>query len=251
MLMGIIQLGRDSRGAANTFLDQLTEWERRIQEYEGESLETFSEGMKIAVPASHALESIRNVVRLAAGPANGNYRAVRQNMSEFLQFGWIFDTDGRGVEPMDVDGVGKGKGKACFVCGRPGHAAKDCKFNQAKGKGQGKGKTKSTSTDKNTPAKFVGECRKTGHKWADCWKRVAEAKDKKVHAVGGAPSTATVAAVEDTEVIDQAGIGTNPDGPDCSDDENNEDDTSEARVLSVEGNGKPVDAEFFPARQRL
>ena len=47
---------------------------------------------------------------------------------------------------------------------------------------------------------------KKGHKWADFRKRLAEAKDKKVHAVYGAPSTATVAAVEDTEVIDEAGI---------------------------------------------
>ena len=42
MLMEIMQPGWDSRGAANTFLDQLNEWDRRIQEYEGESLETFS-----------------------------------------------------------------------------------------------------------------------------------------------------------------------------------------------------------------
>ena len=65
---------------------------------------------------------------------------------------------------MDVDGVGKGKGKGCFMCGRPGHAAKDCNFNQATDKGQGKGMTKSTSTDKNTPAKFAGECRHCGKK---------------------------------------------------------------------------------------
>ena len=69
MLMEIMQLGWDSRGAANTFLDQSTEWERRVQEHEGESLETFSDGMKIAVLASHAPESFRNMVRLAAGPA--------------------------------------------------------------------------------------------------------------------------------------------------------------------------------------
>ena len=103
-----------------------TNWERRIQEYAGESLETFSDGMKIAVLASHAPESIRNVGQIGSGPANGNYRAVRQNMSEFLQFGRIFDKDGRRVEsepssanatPMDVDGVGKGKGKGCFVSG--------------------------------------------------------------------------------------------------------------------------------------
>ena len=48
-----------------------------------------------------------------------------------------------------------------------------------------------------------------------------------------------MAAVEDTEVIDEAAIC-----GDCSDDENNRDDTSEAWVLSVEGNDKPVDAEF-------
>ena len=56
MLMGIMQPGWDSRGAANTFLDQLTEWERRIQEYQGESLETFSDGVGIAILASHAPE---------------------------------------------------------------------------------------------------------------------------------------------------------------------------------------------------
>ena len=150
-----------TRGAANTFLDQLTEWERRIQEYERESLETFSDGMKIAILASHAPETIRNVVRSAVCPANGNYRAVRRNMSDVLQLGRMFDKDGPGVEskpssanatPMDVDGVGKGKRKESFVCGRPDHAAKDC------------------STDKNTPAKFEGECRhcsKKVHKWAD------------------------------------------------------------------------------------
>ena len=141
-----MQPGWDSRNAAN-FLDQLTEWERRIQEYKGESLETFSDGMKIAVLASHAPESIRNVVRLAAGPAGGKYRVVRQNMSEFLQFGQMFDKDGRGVESepnsasttsMDVDGVSNGKGEGCFVCGRPGHAAKDCKFNQAKARAKAK-----------------------------------------------------------------------------------------------------------------
>ena len=140
------------------------------------------------------------------------------------------EPSGANSTPMDVDGVGKGKIKGCFVCGRPGHAARDSKFNQAKGKGQGKGKTKITSTDKNSPAKFEGECRlcgKKGHKWADCRKRLAEANDKKVHAVDGTPSTATVAAVEDTEVIDGAGIC-----GDCSHDENNRDDTSEAWVPS-------------------
>ena len=108
--------------------------------------------------------------------------------------------------PMDVGAVGKVKGKGCFVCGRPGHAAKDCKFNQAKGKAQDKGKAKCAPPDKNTPAKFEGECRhcgKQGHKWAECRKRLAEVKDKKVHSVEGTSSNATVAAVEERKSMKQ------------------------------------------------
>ena len=81
---------------------------------------------------------------------------------------------------------------------------------------------------------------KKGHKWADCRKRLAEAKDKKVHAVG-APSSATVSAVEDTGEIDESGI--------CgswSDDDDSRVDTSEVWVLSVEGDNMPADAEFLP-----
>ena len=49
------------------------------------------------------------------------------------------------------------------------------------------------------------------------------------------PSTATVAAVEDTEVIDEAGIATYPDGPTWSDDEDDGVDTSKAWVLECGG----------------
>ena len=220
MLMGIMQPGW--RGAANTFLDRLTEWERRIQEYEGESLETFSDGGQIGSSSGRKCQSFSSL-------AESSTRMVEE---------WSRNP------PMDVDGVGKGKGKGCFVCGRPSHAAKDCKFNQAKGKGQSKGKTQSTTTDKNSPAKFEGECRHSGkqrHKWTDCSKRLAEAKDKRVHAVDGAPLSATVAAVEETEGIDEARIC-----GDCSDCEDSDVDTSETWVLRVEGNNKPVDAEFLP-----
>ena len=50
-----------------------------------------------------------------------------------------------------------------------------------------------------------------------------------------------MAAVEETEVIDEAGISGN-----CSDDENKCDDGNEAWVLSLEGNDKPADADFLP-----
>ena len=164
-----------------------------------------------------------------------------------LRLGWSRSGVGTQQSERDADGrVGKGKGKGCFVCGRPGHAAEDCKFNHAKGKrkSHGKGKTKSTATDKNSPTRFEGEsrhCGKKGHKWADCRKSLAEAKDKKVHAVDGAPSTATAAVAEDTGEIGEARIC-----GDWSDDEDNRVDTDAAWVLSVEGDNKPVDAEFLP-----
>ena len=138
MLVGIMQPGWDPRGAANTFLDQLTGWERRIQEYEGVSLETFSDGMKIAVLAPHAPGSIRNVVRLAAGPGRWEVSSGGPAHVRVSSVGQIFDKDGRGMEserssanatPMDVDAVGKGTGKGCFVCGRPAHASEGKAMN--------------------------------------------------------------------------------------------------------------------------
>ena len=115
--------------------------------------------------------------------------------------------------------------------------------SQKTGKSQSKGKSKSITTDKHSPAKLEGECRycgKKGHKWADCRKHLVEAKDKRVHAVDGAPSSATVAAVEDTGEIDEGICGS------WSDDDDNGVDRSEAWVLSLEGNDKYVDAEFLP-----
>ena len=67
MLMGVTQPGWYSRSAANTFLDQLTEWERRVRRRK-----SGPDGM-----ASHVPESIRNVV-WATAQRNGKYRVVRQ-----------------------------------------------------------------------------------------------------------------------------------------------------------------------------
>ena len=65
-----------------------------------------------------------------------------------------------------------------------GHAAKDCKFNQAKGQAQGKGKAKNASLTRTLQPslKASQERSQLG--------RLSEAKDKKVHSVGETPSTA-------------------------------------------------------------
>ena len=101
--------------------------------------------MKIAVLASHTPESIRKCGQIGSRSSRWEVSSgAPEHVRVFFQFGLIFDKDGRGVEsepssasatPMDVDGVGKGKGYGCFVCGHPGHAAKDCKFNQGQGQG--------------------------------------------------------------------------------------------------------------------
>ena len=130
MLMGIMQLGWDSRRAANT------------QEYEGERLENFSDSMKIAVLASHTLQSIQNVIRLAAGPA-GKYRVVRQNMSVFsLDVRQKWSRSGVGSHcKCDTDGRRrrwqKAKERDAVRTSQP------CERLQAQGEGkdQSKGKT--------------------------------------------------------------------------------------------------------------
>ena len=74
---------------------------------------------------------------------------VRQNMSEFLQFGRIFDKDGRGLDsepssasatPMDVDGVGKRKGMLRVRTSRPCSERLQAESRQGRGPEQGKDK---------------------------------------------------------------------------------------------------------------
>ena len=98
MLMGIMQPGCDSRNAANF----LTEWERPTQEYEGKRLETFSDGMNVAVLASHAPESIRNVVRLAAGPVKEHVGV--SSIWPSLRQGWSRSRVGNNQCKCNADG---------------------------------------------------------------------------------------------------------------------------------------------------
>ena len=249
MLMEVMQHGWGSRGAANTFLDQLTKWERRIQEYLGESLETFSDGMKIAVLPSHAPDSIGIVVRLAAqqmrsiewyGRTCQSFFSLAESSTKMC--GELSRTPTLQVRHRwTLTPLAKAGERDASCADVAAMQRKTASSIKVKCKVHSEEKQRNT-TDKNSPAKFEGGCRhcgKKGQKWADCWKRLAEAKDKKVHAVDGAPSTATVAAVEDRREIDE----------ECEcwpDDDDSGTDTSEAWVLSLEDNNIPADAEFLP-----
>jgi len=88
-------------------------------------------------------------------------------------------------DPMEVDfillggkgpkGCGKGKGAGdgkCFVCGKPGHAMKNCRVKPAfeKGKAGGNDKNSETTKDKDKQQKLIKcfACGKFGHLGEEC-----------------------------------------------------------------------------------
>lgn len=92
-------------------------------------------------------------------------------------------------------GKGTGDGKrACYLCGKTNHLAKDCWSKSSKGKGKGKdssfkGKGKTSSSRSSSQAsRFQGRCNncgKEGHKAKDCWsKGSGKGKDAKGNSRG-------------------------------------------------------------------
>ena len=149
-----------------------------------------SDGMKIAVLASHAPESIRNVVRLAAGPANGSIEWRARTCQSFFN---LSESSTRMVEewsrssanatPMDVDGLGKGKGKGMLRVrtSLPSSERLQVQSSQrARAKAKERQRVPRPTRTLQPSLKECRHCGKKGHKWADCRKRLAEAKDKKV-----------------------------------------------------------------------
>ena len=128
-----------------------------------------TDGMKIAVLASHPLESIhmwsdwqqaqrtgstewcvrtRQRFSSSAGSSTKMGEELGQNPTVRARHRWTLT-------------VGKGNGKGYFVCECRGHAAKDRKPNQGRRKGQSKGKGKGQSTtDNNSPASAAAVARK-------------------------------------------------------------------------------------------
>jgi hypothetical protein len=127
------------------FTDILMQWDELIADYQMASKEHVTDGMKTATIIAHAPDKIKGFVQTCPRETRSTHPALRKAI-------WEFVLGGRGsnrvperfqptptTTPMEVDAVykGKGKGKSCHSCGKPGHFAKDC---WAKGGAEGKGK---------------------------------------------------------------------------------------------------------------
>ena len=139
--------------------------------------------------------------------------------------------------PMVVNAVGKGKGKNASCWDVPATQRKTASSIKVRARARAKERQRVPLTGTAPPSSRVSV--------ATVARKATNGQSarsvKKDHAVDGAPSTATVAAVEDTKEMDEAGICES-----WSDDDDSRVDNSEAWVLSVEGNNMPVDAKFLP-----
>ena len=109
--MDILKPPWDPKSSAGDFVEKLTEWERRITDFENETLERIGDGTRVDTLAMHAPEGIQGVMWMAAGPANGNWKQFRRAVKECIQFGRYFSATGERVghanlpTPMEVDVV--------------------------------------------------------------------------------------------------------------------------------------------------
>eukprot|EP00969_Alexandrium_andersonii_P326473 14425327-Alexandrium_andersonii.AAC.1 len=134
MLMGLLapDWSDTEKSGGRSFEEALADWETKVTRYEMEASETVSQGVRIAVVAKHAPTHMKHVVRLASVTAKGEYSIFRDQLGDYLQTGKTYDTQGAADAPVPRDvgavegGKSKGKGKKCDVCGKPGHAKKDC-----------------------------------------------------------------------------------------------------------------------------
>eukprot|EP00972_Heterocapsa_arctica_P057913 8543973-Heterocapsa_arctica.AAC.1 len=105
---------------ANTdFIDQLTDWERRVRNYEAMSGERMADTLKCAVVSSKAPIKIREFLRQSPVELTADYNQLRSAIRLYLARGRQYSSEGTMIEGMDVGavmpgrsdkGAGKGKG---------------------------------------------------------------------------------------------------------------------------------------------
>ncbi|CAK0811260.1 unnamed protein product, partial [Prorocentrum cordatum] len=150
------------REGKERFTEVLIAWDELISRYERATGEQVAQNMKTSAIMAHAPEVVRVMLRSAQREVRSDITQMRNCIFEAVigQSGVVAKppTANRGSNDMGVDAISKGKdGKdKCQICRKPSHAARDC-FWRDKGKQKGDG---------------------TGHKKADCKKRIADEKAK-------------------------------------------------------------------------
>ena len=159
-LNGILQadFGADEVG----FLDRLTQWDQKVQEFEQMSRQSLPDLIKRAIITERAPVALRTHLLVNAQSLT-SYGMVRAAVESFVTAGRRWDAQEPGSEAMEVDAQydqKDGKGKTRKGGGKKG---KD---------GNGKGGRRKGSPDEERPEKFEGyciRCGKWGHRQRDCW----------------------------------------------------------------------------------
>ncbi|CAK0790198.1 unnamed protein product, partial [Prorocentrum cordatum] len=186
------------REGKGRFTEVLIAWDELISRYERATGEQVTQNMKTSTIMAHAPEEMKVMLRSAQREVRSDITQMRNCIFEAVigQSGVVSrpPTANKGSNDMDVDAISKGKGKdgkdKCQICHKPSHTARDCFWrDKGKQKGDGKGRGAAAGTKGGKDAKGKGKdgytfsgkcdyCHKTGHKKADCKKRIADERSK-------------------------------------------------------------------------
>ena len=115
------------------FASALRAWEKEIEQYNkipgvGGGTARFDEHMQIGILMEMAPSGMKD--HLQTGPAIRSYADIRERVQTYLELrgAWNLGDGALGPTPMEVDAVGKSKGKGdgCMRCGDKNHVSKDC-----------------------------------------------------------------------------------------------------------------------------
>jgi hypothetical protein len=122
MLMGILDPAWKSQDT-RTFSTDLLKWERQVMDYSTATLHGVRDEVKIAVVLKHAPNDVRSWLRGRESMRSNRYDDMRKDLMIYIAQGDTFDASGGRLreggfqrpeavpDPMEVDAVGKAKGK--------------------------------------------------------------------------------------------------------------------------------------------
>ena len=135
MLQAVLQLWMSDNPAK--FEETWKSWEHQVDIYENLSSTKLVDDVKISVVLREAPQKLRHHLLVNSQQFDSNYNMLSTNKT------WIVN-DFRETDPMDVDHIGKSKGK-----GRNKSKSKGKSKGNSKSGSNGKGKSKGKSKDRN------------------------------------------------------------------------------------------------------
>ena len=189
MLQAVLQPGMSDNPAK--FEETWKSWEHQMDIYENLSSTKLDDDVKISVVLRECPQKLRDHLLVNSQQFESNYNKLRAIIQAYLNTNktWIVN-DFRETVPMDVDYIGKSKGKGKSKSkskgkskGKSGSNSKGKSKGKSKDRNQGKGKGKINSKGKGKPSndKECYVCGKRGHLARDCWSRANH--DKMVNEV--------------------------------------------------------------------